>query len=38
MNHTMVVTSKTPAMIYLTYHTTDTLHKPFSAMAGMNVA
>lgn len=42
MNHTMLVTKRSTVngktMIYLTYHTTDTLNKPFSAMSGLSVA
>lgn len=37
MTHSMIVTKKSGTNIYLTYHTSDTLNKPFSALADKKV-
>lgn len=37
MSHTMVVTNWVNKVPYLTYHTRNTLNKPFTAMVGMKV-
>lgn len=37
MSHSMVVTKKSGANIYLSYHSVNTLNKPFSALKNLNV-
>lgn len=37
MTHSMVVTKKSGSTVYLSYHTTNTLNKPFSSLKGLNV-
>lgn len=37
IGHTMVVTNWVNNVPYLTYHSTNTLNKPFSALSGLNV-
>lgn len=37
MTHSMVVTKKSGSTVYLSYHTTDTLNKPFTSLSGLNV-
>jgi len=38
MNHSMVVTYKSGANIYLSYHTTNTKNRPFSEISGWAAA
>lgn len=37
MSHTMIVTNWINNVPYLTYHTSDTLNKPFTAISHLDV-